>query len=168
MKTKYAIAIALALAVMPGGAYAKPHHSAPEDCLVNIDKNGKQYCMTEAEEKSMQDKISADSKAATEASLKNCREGVENKAFLGSWIGPPSEEDCRPFAAQIKNGVETRPNQYAAKLHHAKNEEIMKHCNRMTDTPGIDWTEVAALRGVTVTMDDCVKASAGLAAEFGK
>ena len=94
MKTKYAIAIAAVMAMVPGGAYAKPHHSAPEDCLVNIDKNGKQYCMTEAEEKAMQDKISADSKAATEASLKNCREGVENSAFLGSWIGPPSEEDC--------------------------------------------------------------------------
>ena len=170
MKTKYAIALALAMAMaaVPGGAYAKPHHSASEDCLVNIDKNGKQYCMTEAEEKAMQDKILADSKAATEASLKNCREGFENKAFLGSWTGPPSEEGCRPLAAQIKNGAEIRPSPYAARLHHAKNEEIMKQCNRMTDAPAIDWQQVAALRGVTVSLDDCVKASAGLAAEFGK
>ena len=74
---------------------------------------------------------------------------------------PAKRRGLRPFAAQIKN-------QYTAKLHHAKNAEIMKQCDRMTDTPGVDWAEVAALRGVTVTLDGCVKASAGLAAEFGK
>jgi hypothetical protein len=64
------------------------------------------------------------------------------------------------------NDAETRPSPYVARLHHAKNEEIMKQCNRMTDTPGVDWAAVAALRHITVTMDDCVRASAGLAAEF--
>jgi hypothetical protein len=73
------------------------------------------------------------------------------------------------LAATIANAEEgKRSAAIAAKVHHALNSEIMAQCNRMVDTPAIDWAQVAALRGVTVSINDCVKASAGLAAEYEK
>jgi hypothetical protein len=168
----YAIAIAAALAIVPGGAYAKHAKPAvsPEDCLVNFDEHSKKYCMTDAQYRGMLDKISADAKAHSEANVESCAREIFDAKIIGGWIKgiKPNEEDCRPFAAQAQAAIADREAAADARFHHAKNTEIMKQCGQMMDTPAVDWREVAALRGVTVTMDDCVKASAGLAAEFGK
>jgi hypothetical protein len=56
----------------------------------------------------------------------------------------------------------------ANKEEHAKNEAIMTQCEGMSDTTAADWQIVPVQRGITVSLDDCVKASAALAAEFGK
>lgn len=52
-----------------------------------------------------------------------------------------------------------------AKVHHARNEATMAQCNRMADTPAVNWQAVAQQRGVAATIDDCVRASAELAKE---
>jgi len=164
------IAITIAAAMLPAGAYAKPHRPAPgdADCLVNLDKSGKQYCMTDAEWKAILDKTSADAKADSEPNLKNCTREIQDAKTLGKWMDgiKPNEEDCRPFAAQVEAAIAASQAAYNAKLHHALNTEIMQQCNRMTDVTGIDWWKVAKLRGITVSIDDCAKASAELAAEL--
>jgi len=55
---KILIAITIAAAMLPAGAWAKPHHAVPgdADCLIGLDANGKEYCMTDAQEKAMRDK----------------------------------------------------------------------------------------------------------------
>jgi hypothetical protein len=185
-KTLVAIAAAAA-AMLPGAAYAKPHHQITDaqrlDCLTtDNDPDGTEWCvksikgMTQAQIDAWYDE--EDKKlfrATTEPNYKNCMRAID--AFKSNWVwsgGPPSEEDCRPFAAEsiaaAKAAVQARRDALDARarahIHHTLNEEIMKQCNRMADTPGTDWQKVAAFRGITVSLDDCVKASAELAAEL--
>jgi hypothetical protein len=91
------------------------------------------------------------------------------KSLTGEWthvdFPGPSEEACKPFAAQIEAANKKAELAADGKLHHTKYLEIMKQCNRMADVPGIDWSAVAAFRGVTVSIRDCADASAALAAE---
>ncbi len=53
-----------------------------------------------------------------------------------------------------------------AMSEHDMNEEIMTQCAMLSDATGLQWDRVARLRGLTVTLDDCVKASAALAKEL--
>jgi len=115
-------------------------------------------------------KRTPDAKAESEPNLKNCTREIQDAKTIGRWMDgiKPNEEDCRPFAAQVEAAIAASQAAYNARLHHALNTEIMKQCNRMADTPGIDWDAVAKLRGITVSLNDCVKASAELAAEIAQ
>jgi hypothetical protein len=46
---------------------------------------------------------------------------------------------------------------------HRMNEAIMDECNMASDVKGADFDRVAKERHLSVTLDDCVKASAALA-----
>jgi hypothetical protein len=53
-----------------------------------------------------------------------------------------------------------------AMSENAMNEEIMAQCAMLSDATGLQWDQVARMRGLTVKLDDCVKASAALAKEL--
>lgn len=167
MKKTIIAITAVALLVPVSNAWAGKHHpmteAEQENCLMT-DGNGagETWCLKSGAGMSKAqidaffrregEKAAARIKKASEASYSNCLREKEDAQRLGEWIGPPSAEECRQFAApQVANDAGN------ARLHHALNEEIMKQCNRMADMPGTDWQAVATLRGVTVTIDDCVK-----------
>ena len=91
MKTLFAIAIAAAAAMLPAGAYPAPGDA---DCLINLDANGKEYCMTDAEEKSMQ--------YSWKPGYKNCMREYADAKRLGGWYGNPSQAACIAWAEAVK------------------------------------------------------------------
>jgi hypothetical protein len=151
------IAIAAAAALLPAGARAKPHHQITDaergDCLTtDNDPDGIEWCVKFG-------------KGMTQAQIDAwyVEEGKRLQASV--------EATAKKAAVELKDaadGAEARQKAFNARLHHVKNEEIMKQCNQMADTPGIDWKEVATLRGITVSLNDCANAAAGLAAEYEK
>jgi hypothetical protein len=54
----------------------------------------------------------------------------------------------------------------AHEAEHNMNEFIMAGCETLSDIKGADFDRTARQRHVAVTLDDCIKASAALAAEF--
>jgi hypothetical protein len=98
------------------------------------------------------------------------------QAEIDAWTDAYSKETTEKSAAEIEArgkvliekedaAADARDKVFAAQIHHALNEERMKQCTQMTDTPAVDWDAVAKLRGITVSINDCVEASAELAAE---
>jgi hypothetical protein len=175
---KTLIAIAAAAAMLPAGAWAKPHHQITDaqraDCLMrDNDEDGTEWCvksgkgMTQAQIDAWYAE-DAEMQAKAKPNNKNCMRELGIFKSYGVWYGPPSKEDCRPFIAESIAAAKAPDAAYCAGVHHALNTEIMKQCNKMADTPGIDWDAVAAFRGITVSLNDCVKASAELAAELQK
>jgi hypothetical protein len=102
----------------------------------------------------------AKDKEDSKVNLKDCGREVGNAKTLGSWYpgAEPTEEECRPYIAQIEAITDAR-------INHAANEEIAIQCNRMSDVPAINWKAISALRGSAVTLDDCVKAATALSIE---
>ena len=179
------IAITTAVAMLPAGAWAKPHHQITDaqraDCLMtDDDPDGTEYCvksgkgMTQAQIDAWYaedaKKHAAEMHAKAEPNKKNCMRELGDFKSFWVWYGPPSKEDCRPFVtesiAAAEAAAKAREEAFRAHVHQVLNEEIMKQCNRMADVPGVDWDAVAKLRGVTVSGNDCAKASAELAAEL--
>ena len=129
--------------------------------------NGEEYCMSKKqiaalnrETEAAMAKAAAKEKEDAKVNLKNCGREIGNSKTLGSWYpgAEPTEEECRPYIAQIEAITDAR-------INHAVNKEIARQCARMADVPGASWKEISALRGIAVTIDDCVKAATALSIE---
>lgn len=165
------IAITAAAAMLPAGAYAKEltdaeWHKKFDDCLMKDNRgpnhDGEEFCvksgkgMTQAQIDAWYaedaKKQVAGMHAKAEPNKKNCMRELGDFKSFWVWYGPPSKEDCRPFIAEsiaaAEAATKAREEAFRAHAHHVLNEEIMKQCNRMTDTPGVDWDAVAKLRRI--------------------
>jgi hypothetical protein len=103
-------------------------------------------------------RVKAQQAAIETPNLENCAREIAAKIH-GKWEAgaKPSEDDCRPFAAQIQAEDDSLKAASEARIHHAKNTEIMAQCYQMVDVPNIDWAALAALRHITVTSKDCAR-----------
>jgi hypothetical protein len=91
--------------------------------------------------------------------LENCTRVIADAEIHGKWEdgAKPSEEDCRPFAAQAQAAIDSEKAAFEAQIRHSENMS----CSQIGDIPGIDRVEVAALRRYFNCPD-------GLPAEFRK
>jgi hypothetical protein len=129
--------------------------------------NGEEYCMSKKqiaalnrETEAAMAKAAAKEKEDAKVNLKNCARESGDSKTVGSWDprAKPTEEDCRPYISQIEAILDARKN-------HAVNKETSTQCARMADVPGASWKAVSALRGIAVSLDDCVKAATALSIE---
>jgi hypothetical protein len=129
--------------------------------------NGEEFCMSKAQIAAFNREIMARAAASaardkedSKVNLKNCAREIGNSKTLGSWYpgAEPTEEECRPYIAQIEAITDAR-------INHAVNQEIAAQCARMADVAAINWTAISALRGIAVSLDDCVKAATALSIE---
>ncbi|MDQ6868822.1 MAG: hypothetical protein M3178_10615 [Pseudomonadota bacterium] len=129
--------------------------------------NGEEYCMSKKqiaalnrETEAAMAKAAAKEKEDAKVNLKNCARESGDSKTVGSWDprAKPTEEECRPYLAQIQAIEDARAN-------HAVNQEIDAQCARMADVAAINWTAISALRGIRVTLNDCVKAATALSIE---
>jgi len=127
MKTSAIALIAALAATSFTGAYAKPYHQITDaqrdDCLMTDnrgpDQDGYVFCVKSAKgmtqeqidawylenaKKDVAERAIA-KKAVGEPNLKNCLRAGTRWAMLKDWDGPPSKEECKPFAAQIDAAV---------------------------------------------------------------
>ena len=173
---KAIIAIAAAAVLVPIRGHAKElsdaaWHKKFDNCELidrrGPDHDGEEFCMSRAqinafnrEMRALDAASAARDKEDSKVTLKNCGREVGNAKTLGSWYpgALPTEEDCRPYISQIEAILDARKN-------HAVNKEISTQCARMADVPGANWKAVSALRGIAVSLDDCVKAATALSIE---
>jgi hypothetical protein len=175
MRTRL-IAIAAAALLMPMRGHAKElsdaaWHKKFDNCEMTDRRgpnhDGDEFCMSKTQIAAFNREIMARAAASaardkedSKVNLKNCGREIGNAKTLGSWYpgALPTEEECRPYIAQIEAITDAR-------INHAVNKEIATQCTRMADVPGASWKAISALRGIAVSLDDCVKAATALSIE---